>query len=680
MSLERIEFLRTEITKHDHLYYVKDDPVIADVDYDMMMRELKDLETQFPEFVTDSSPTMRVGGAPIDDFAQVAHIIPMLSLDNAFNAQETEEAIKRAYNGAGINLKPSSLNLIAEPKLDGIAMSLTYEDGILTVAATRGDGVTGEDITHAARTIRSIPLKLHSSKSIKRIEIRGEAFLPMVSFDKFNDEALKNGTKRMKNPRNGAAGTLRQKDPRIIAERSLDFIPYSVGVIEGIDLPESHMEMLKLFVELGFKINSDTKLINTFDEFEQYHDDLLSRRNDLAMEIDGIVLKLDDRNLQEQLGYTNSNARFAIARKFPAQEKSTTLLSVDTQVGRTGVLTPVARLKPVECGGVEISNATLHNWDEVARLDVHIGDLCLVSRRGDVIPAVNHCSRGSSADLQQNGLSFAKVEMPTECPVCGSPVHKEEGEAKLYCTGGVLCDAQAVESIKFYAGRDRMNIETLGDKLIEQLYEAGLLKSIADIYTLSFEQLITLPRMGEKKAQKILDAINKSKKTTLSVFLSSFGIREVGESASKDIMKSMKTLDKVLAASEQDFFSLPGFGDVMSANAFNFFSNKENVALIQRLIELGIDIEEFTESDDESLSGQSWVVTGTLSTMGRKEVKALLEGKGAKVGSSVSKKTVAVVAGENAGSKLEKANELIEQGFEIKIFTEQEFIDQVAQA
>lgn len=680
MILERITQLRNELNQHNYEYYVQDNPVISDIDYDTKMRELKSLEEQYPEHFDAASPTQRVGGAVVSEFAPVKHNVPMLSLDNAFNPEENEAEVRKFYTRIGKPVDETNLNLIAEPKLDGIAVSLMYEYGILTVAATRGDGETGEDITHNVKTIRSIPLKLLGGAHIPKIEIRGEAFMPLCSFNEFNEKALASGSKRFKNPRNAAAGSLRQKDASITAQRNLDFIPYHVGVCEGFTLPASHMAMLDELVKLGFKKNPDTKLINTFEELEAYHDDLLERRDDLEQEIDGIVFKIDDREMQDELGYNSKDALFAIARKFPAQERTTTLLAVEATVGRTGVVVPNARLQPVQCGGVEISNATLHNWDEVERLDIHVGDTVLVRRNGDVIPGISMAYRNSEENLKALNLTSIKVVAPTECPACGSPTSKQPGESKIYCTGGMICEAQAVEKIKFYASRDRMNIDTLGDKMIETLYEAGLVKSVVDIYRLTTESIMSLPRTGEKKAEKLVAAINASKDVKLATFLASFGIREVGETASKEIARQMKTLDNVLVATEADFLALPDFGEVMSRNAFEFFSNKENVAMINAILQLGVKPQDYVENTDTSLAGQNWVVTGTLSIMGRKEVKAFLEGKGAKVGSGCSKKTVALVAGENAGSKLEKAHALIEDGVNIRIYTEKEFIEEVVNA
>ncbi|MGD1524643.1 NAD-dependent DNA ligase LigA [Vibrio owensii] len=677
MTIERIHQLRVELNQHNYEYYVLDNPSIADVDFDLKMRELKELEAKYPEQFDPNSPSQRVGGAPVADLEPVKHTVPMLSLDNAFNPEENEAEVRKFYSRNGTPINEQKLGIIAEPKLDGLAVSLMYEHGTLTVAATRGDGETGEDITHAVKTIRSIPLKLLGDLNIPKIEVRGEAFMPISSFNDFNEKALETGTKRFKNPRNAAAGSLRQKDPKTVSERNLDFIPYHVGVCEGYELPESHMALLNLLVSLGFKKNPDTKLINTFEELEAYHDDLLARRDTLEQEIDGIVFKIDDREMQEELGYNSKDALFAIARKFPAQERSTTLLNVETTIGRTGVLTPNARLEPVMCGGVEISNATLHNWDEVERLGIHLGDVVTVRRNGDVIPGVVFSTRNSPSKLIELGLQSVKITAPTKCPACGSPVSKQPDESKIYCTGGVLCEAQAVEKIKFFAGRSRMNIDGLGDKMVEALYEAGLVTSFADIYRLTKESIMSLPRTGEKKAEKLVDAINASKKVKLATFLAAFGIREVGETACKEIARQMKTLDTVLVASEADFFNLPDFGGVMSSNAYNFFSSKANVAMINELLALGVIPEDYADSGDTSLAGQSWVVTGTLSTMDRKAVKAFLESKGAKVSSGCTKKTVALVAGENAGSKLEKAHELIQKGVSIRIYTEQEFIDEV---
>lgn len=659
MSQLRIQELTQALNKHNYEYYVLSNPTISDSSYDEMMRELQMLETSHPEFALPDSPTQRVGGEAIDQFEKVNHQIPMLSLDNAFSDEELLSFVEKAAAEQGI--PNDEVTITAETKLDGAAVSLRYENGVLVYGATRGDGSVGEDITHNVKTIKSIPLKLMGDNIPPVIEVRGEIFMPIASFEAYNAKADAEGSKKFANPRNAASGTLRQLDPKITAQRNLDFIAYSTGVVSQGFEKDSHFEMLTYLRELGFRLNPETKKLVGLQALVDYYKDLESRRNTLPMEIDGIVYKFDSKTIQQELGFLSKYPKWAIARKFPAQEKETTLLDVDVQVGRTGALTPVARLSPVHVGGVTVSNATLHNFGEIARLGIQIGDIVLVARKADVIPGITA--------LLQVGSNRKPIAIPTSCPVCGSPVAKEEDQEKMYCTGGFLCDAQAVESIKHYAGRDYMNIDGFGDKLIERLYEVGKLKTIADIYDLTVSDIATLEGMGEKSAQKAIDAINASKKTKMATFLSSLGIREVGRTASKDLVKVYKTIDDIRNATASDFETkVSGFGPVMAKNLATFFASPSNNAVIDKILFSGVYWEEEVVGE-QPLLGQVWVVTGTLEKMDRNQAKEVLEKLGAKVSGSVSKKTTCVVAGPGAGTKLTTAQDL-----GVKVIDEAEFL------
>jgi DNA ligase (NAD+) len=661
----RISEITNQLNQHNHNYYVLDKPTVSDDTYDKLLRELQTLESQHPKFKLSDSPTQRVGGKAIDKFEQIVHTVAMLSLDNAFTDDELLDFVKKAAIEAGIPI--NSIMIVAEPKLDGAAVNIRYEYGILVSASTRGDGKIGEDITHNVRTIKTVPLKLTGDNIPDVVEVRGEIFMPLKSFNEFNEKAKKNGTKPFANPRNAAAGSLRQLDPKKCSQRNLAFIAYSIGEVSEDHEKDGHFEMLNHLEGFGFKLNPETKLLKGLTALVDYYNDLNERRNDLPMEIDGIVYKFDSKAVQEDLGFVARYPKWAIARKFPAQEKETILLDVGLQVGRSGVITPVARLSPVQVGGVTVSNATLHNFGEIERLGVAINDSVMIVRRGDVIPGMQ-CVLSRPVDR-------VEIKVPTECPVCGSPVSKEEDQEKIYCTGGLSCDAQSVERIKYYVSRTRMNIDGFGDKLVEQLFDAGTIKNISDIYNLTVEDIASLDRQGEKNGRKVVEAINNSKEVSLAKFISSLGIREVGETASADLVKVYPTLDEIRAASPYDFeVKVNGFGEVMARSLYQFLQSDVNNDVINKIIENGLTftVEEVVE---QSLEGTIWVLTGTFETMGRNDAKTALQKLGAKVSGSVSAKTNYVVAGPKAGSKLTKAEDLKANGSDIVIMDEAALVE-----
>lgn len=659
-AINQIEALVTKLNLWSHAYHVDDAPLVADEEYDRGFQDLLALEAKYPESVLPFSPTQRVGGDVLAGFTKAQHVVPMLSLDNAFSDEDMTAFLDRVSKSLGVSA--DKLAIIAEAKLDGAAVNLTYTNGVLTGAATRGDGLVGEDITAQCRTIKSIPLTLSGNDIPETIEIRGEAFMPYTAFNAYNEQAAKNGTKPLVNPRNGAAGALRQLDTRKTAERNLDFIAYGIGDIESEKTLSSHMDILTMLEGFGFKRNKETKLLMGISEIAEYYNNLHGIRSILPMDIDGIVYKVDSTLHQEELGFISRAPRWAIARKFPSQEASTTLNGVDFQVGRSGAVTPVARLEPIFVGGVTVSNSTLHNMDEVKRLGVRIGDTVLITRRGDVIPKIQ-------AKLSSNENSI-DIVMPSHCPSCNSEVKRIEGEATYRCTGELICPAQAIESMKRFASRERMNIAGFGDKLIEALFHAGKIKNIADIYDLTKDDILALPRQGERSAEKAIEAIEKSKNTTLAIFLASLGIREVGETACASIAKALHTLDAVLNADTTTLADIPDMGPTMAGYARQFLTDERNINIINRLKASGVNWDEsIQEVGEQPLLGQTWVLTGTFSTMKRTEAKKALEALGAKVSGSVSKKTDCVVAGPSAGSKLTVAQDL-----GIKVISEDEML------
>ena len=654
--------LISKITQWDHEYYVLDDPSVSDAEYDKAFKELLDLEATQPELITPESPSQRVGATPIQDYIKIEHSVRMLSLSNAFSLEETYAFFEKAAKE--LDYDSISFNVYSEPKLDGLAISIYYENGNLVYAATRGDGQIGEDVTHTIKTIKSIPLKLASDKPPKRIDIRGEVFMPKKAFEKLNRLALQNNTKLFVNPRNAAAGSIRQMNPKIAAERDLQFIPYGIGTYDGEIEFTQHSAIMGYMHSLGFKQNPHCfNFIGTFENFTKNYEFMAEHRSELPMEIDGIVYKIDDLELQTKLGFIARSPKWAVARKFPAQNETTQLLAVDFQVGRTGVLTPVARLAPVFVGGVTVSNATLHNMDEIDRLGLCIGDEVEIQRAGDVIPKI--------VKVTATGDTRTPIIMPEQCPVCNSTVERTEGQASYRCSGGLTCGAQSAERIKHYASRKFMNINNLGTKLIEILHETGTLKTIADIYQLKSADIADLEGQGLKSAQNVLDSIEASKTTKLGTFIGALGIHEVGEESAKNIAKYFCTLDAISKATLEDLLTVPDIGPVMAQNIEHFFKDETNQTIIANIIAAGVSWpDEIPPSPNEQpLLGQTWVLTGTLEKLTRSEAKEILENLGAKVAGSVSKKTDCLVAGRDAGSKLKNAEAL-----GIKILDENGFL------
>ncbi len=647
---KQIEKLRKEIRYHNHRYYVLDDPEISDANYDRLFNELSALEQAHPEFITEDSPTQRVGAKPLTEFGEVKHTVPMLSLSNVFSDEEFQEFNQRICE----TLDLEQVEFVAEPKLDGLAISLLYENGILVRAATRGDGATGEDVTQNIRTILSIPLKLYGEAYPERLEARGEVFIPKAGFEQLNARQLEKGEKAFVNPRNAAAGSLRQLDSKITATRPLQFYCYGWGDIGSMKLPKLHSEMMAQLRDWGFPVQPDLKVVTGVKECHDYYSALAERRNQLPYEIDGIVYKVNQLALQADLGFVSRAPRWATARKFPPQEEMTRLLAIDIQVGRTGALTPVARLEPVFVGGVTVTNATLHNEDEAQRKDVRVGDWVIVRRAGDVIPEI------AGVVLSRRDHDHGPFEMPAHCPVCGSDVERGEGETISRCSGGLFCPQQSIEAIKHFASRRAMDISGLGDKLVEQLVESKLLSDVSGLYSLTAEHVAKLERMAEKSADNLIAALEKSKNTTLPRFLFGLGIREVGETTARNLAHFYGSLESIKKATEEELKEVPDIGPIVAAHIVTFFQQPHNIEVIDRLIEAGVhwpDIE-VSNTDHKPLAGKTFVVTGTLSRISRQEVKEQLQELGAKVSGSVSKKTNYVIAGEKAGSKLEKAEAL----------------------
>ena len=660
--------LVTQITQWDHDYYVLDQPTVADAEYDLAFRTLLDLEAEHPELITPESPSQRVGAKAIDDYVKIEHRVKMLSLANAFSLDETYAFFEKAAKD--LTLSADSLKIYSEPKLDGLAISLHYDHGLLSYAATRGDGLVGEDVTHTIKTIKSVPLKLATEHPPETLEVRGEVFMPKQAFEKLNQQALQNNTKLFVNPRNAAAGTVRQMNPKIAAERDLQFIPYGLGETLGAPAFTQHSEILAFLHSLGFRKNPHCyAFLGSYEAFVSNYELMEQTRALLPMQIDGIVYKVDDLAQQSSLGFIARSPKWAVARKFPAENSVTELLAVDFQVGRTGVLTPVARLTPVFVGGVTVSNATLHNMDEIERLGLQIGDKIEIQRAGDVIPKV--------VQVVEHGAHRTLIVVPEHCPACNALVKQTEGQAAFRCTADLSCGAQGAERIRHYASRKFMNIANLGTKLIELLYSTGRLKTIADIYSLSLEDISGLEGQGEKSAENVLASITASKHTKLGTFLGALGIHEVGEEGAKSIAQYFKTLDAIMAASLEDLMQVPDIGPVMAKNVVEFFQNAENKAIIAAILAAGVTWPAIADQaiDSLPLAGQTWVLTGTLQQLTRSEAKALLESLGAKVAGSVSKKTSVVVAGVEAGSKLATAQEL-----GIKVMDEAEFLAEFVSA
>lgn len=646
---KQIAKLREQLNEHNYRYYVLDDPTIPDAEYDRLFQALKVLEVQYPELITPDSPTQRVGAAPLKEFSQVKHQVPMLSLENAFTEDDLIAFDQRIHDRLKIT---AEIDYCCEPKLDGVAVSLRYEYGKLVQAATRGDGENGEDITENVKTIKSVPLVLRGQDIPRVFEVRGEVLLPKKGFAQLNARAAKLGEKLFANPRNAAAGTLRQLDSSITASRPLEIFFYGVGVVEGKVLPDTQFAILQYLAQLGLRVSTYAKIERGVQGCMAYYQMIGYQREKLPFEIDGVVYKVNNIAQQEKLGFVTRAPRWAIAHKFPAEEVLTVIEAVDFNVGRTGALTPVARLKPVHVSGVTVSNATLHNMDEIRRKDIRIGDTVIVRRAGDVIPEV------VSVLTEKRPHNAKKIVMLTHCPICHSKVEQIEGEAVARCTAGLFCPAQRKENIRHFAARRAMNIEGLGDRLVEQLVDTGLIKSAADIFDLTQAQLANLERMGDKSAQNLLDEIEKSKKTTFARFLYALGIREVGEATAKGLAEHFLTIDALESAKEEDLQQVQDVGPVVAAHVAHFFREKHNKTVVHKLLKAGVHWEKVVPKTGLPLTGKTFVITGVLVDLSRESAKEALEKLGAKVAGSVSAKTSYVVVGSEAGSKLAKAKEL----------------------
>ena len=645
----KVSRLRREINHHNHLYHTLDAPEISDAEFDRLFLELKKLEAENPALVTDDSPTQRVGSVPLDAFSQVVHEMPMLSLDNAFGEADMYDFDRRVRARLEVE---NDLVYACEPKIDGVAVSLLYEDGKLVRGATRGDGTTGEDITRNVRTIAAIPLALMGRKYPARLEVRGEVYFARSAFEKMNHQALQAGQKAFANPRNAAAGTLRQLDSRETAKRHLTMFAYSVGIVEGRRLPDTHTETLQQLSAWGIRVNPLTETLLGADACIDYYRRIQKQRESLGYEIDGVVFKVNGLAEQERLGMLTRTPRWAIAHKFPAEEGITVLDDVEFQVGRTGAITPVARLRPVQVGGVTISNATLHNMDEVVRLGLRVGDTVVIQRAGDVIPKVI-----SVVKKKRHGKT-KPIILPQQCPACGSEVLQPESEVIARCSGGLQCSAQRKESIRHFASRRALDVEGLGDKLVNQLVGEELIESPADLYRLTEDKLIELERMAPKSANNLLKALEKSKSTTLAKFIYALGIQEVGESTARELARFYPNMSALREASEESLQEVPDVGPIVAEKIAHFFRQKVNNKVIDELLVQGVHWQEEKPTNNEALAGATFVLTGTLGTMTRNQAKERLESLGARVSGSVSGKTSYVVAGEAAGSKLTRAREL----------------------
>lgn len=663
--ITRVHELRVLIEQHNYLYHALDSPEIPDAEYDRLTEELRSLEHNHPELVTVDSPTQRVGAAPISTLGQIRHDLPMLSLDNVFTEENLRDFDRRVRERLEIH---HDIEYAAEPKLDGLAVSLLYENGMLVRGATRGDGHTGEDITHNARTIATIPLRLYGTGWPTSLEVRGEVYMPRAGFEALNRRAREHGEKTFANPRNAAAGSLRQLDPRIAARRPLVMTCYGLGMVrEGNEtekLPEHHCAVMERLAEWGLKVAPELKIVSGVEGCMAYYREMLTRRAGLGYDIDGVVFKVNDIVLQQRLGFVSRAPRWAVAHKFPAQEEVTVVREIEIQVGRMGTLTPVARLQPVSVGGVTVTNATLHNEDELQRKDVRVGDTVIVRRAGDVIPEI------VSVVLDRRPPGTVPFVFPTLCPVCGALVSRQEGEASIRCNGGLFCSAQRMASIRHFASRRALDIEGLGEKLVEQLVENEMVQTVADLYSLTIEQLTNLERMGEKSAKNVLEALTRSKTTTLPRFLYALGIREVGEVTALALARHFGDLTTIMAADLETLQQVPDVGSVVAREVVTFFGQAHNREVVEHLIKSGVTWSSLDKvARSHPVTGKIFVLTGTLTTMTREEAKARLLMLGAKVAGSVSAKTDYVVAGTEAGSKLNKARAL-----GIQIVNEQEWL------
>ena len=663
---QRAAALREQINYHNYRYYVLDNPEIPDAEFDKLFRELQDLEQRYPSLATPDSPTQRIGAAPLKEFGEVKHAVPMLSIKNAFSEDDVRNFDRQVREG----LQVDEVTYTAEPKLDGLAVSLLYEEGVLARASTRGDGYTGEDVTANVRTIRSVPLRLMGEGYPRLLEVRGEVYMPKKSFHALLKKQEAQGEKVSVNPRNAAAGSLRQLDPKITAGRALAIYCYGIGQVEGGRLPDRHSAVLDRLQGWGMRVSEERKVVRGVEGCLKYFADMEAKRSALAFEIDGVVYKVDNLRQQQELGFRIREPRWAVAHKFPAEEAMTKVLGIDVQVGRTGALTPVARLEPVFVGGVTVSNATLHNEDEVHRKDVRVGDTVIVRRAGDVIPEV-------AAVVKEKRPPGTRIfHLPGRCPICDSQVVRVEGETVARCSGGLYCPAQRKEAIRHFAARRTLDIEGLGEKLVDQLVEKGLVHGVADLYNLTLAQLAGLERMGGKSAENLLRALEKSKTTTLARFLYGLGIREVGEATAEALAQHFGELPAIMEADEEILQTVPDVGPVVARQIASFFREKHNRDVIEKLQAAGVHWPK-TERRVRAapLAGKTFVLTGTLAAMTRDEAKDRLQALGAKVAGSVSAKTDYVVAGEEPGSKLDKARAL-----NVAVLDERQFLQLLGEA
>ena len=657
----KIQELIEKINAFDYQYYVLDNPSLSDFEYDKIFKSLVDLENKNPELIRPDSPSQRVGGKALDAFESVIHRQAMLSLNNAFEDDELMAFDKRIKDDIGID----EVEYAVEPKFDGLAITLTYENGIFVQGATRGDGYTGENVTHNLKTIRSIPTKLNHTNPPKLLEVRGEVLMLKKDFELLNQKQESLGEKKFANPRNAAAGSLRQLDPRITATRPLSFFSYGLGICEPNLNLKNHTETIQLLKQFNLPISDLSSSVKGVKGLQSFYDKVLKLRDTLSYDIDGVVYKVNSFNYQNELGFVSRAPRWAIAHKFPAEEALTEILDINVQVGRTGAITPVARLKPVFVGGVTVTNATLHNEDEMIRKDVHIGDMVSVRRAGDVIPEIVRVL------VDKRPKTIKKFKMPTECPECGSPLIRIDDEAIIRCSGGLICPAQQKQSIIHFASRKAMDIEGLGDKSVEQLFNVGLINGLPDIFKLELEQLVSLDRMAEKSGQNLLDAIEKSKATSLPRFIYALGIRNVGESTAKDLAGFYGDLDEIMKQTEESLQIVPDIGPTVAKSISDFFGQRKSREVIESLIGLGVCWPKYDIKKSASgiFATKTFVLTGTLPSMSREEAKSIIEMNGGKVVGSVSKKTDYVVAGSDAGSKLTSAQEL-----GVKIISQQELL------
>ena len=646
---ERYAFLQGELARLEHAYYVLDNPLLPDSEYDRLYREMLEIEAAHPEWVSPQSLSQRVGGVALKEFDTVVHVVPMLSLNNAFEDAELIAFDRRCREGLHVD----HVTFAGELKFDGLAISLRYEDGVLVRAATRGDGASGEDVTANIRTIRAIPLQLFGKNIPKVLEVRGEVFMYLKDFEKMNQQAAALGEKEFANPRNAAAGSLRQLDSKITAKRPLSFFAYGLGALEPQSwLPSTHDQLLNAYVRLGLPVCPERRLLHSVAEILDFYNEIGAKRDSLPYDIDGVVYKVNSFAEQAKLGFVSRAPRFALAHKYPAQEALTTVLGIDVQVGRTGAITPVARLAPVEVGGVTVTNATLHNEDEVKRKDVRIGDTVSVRRAGDVIPEV------VSVVKERRPVDAQQFVMPTRCPVCDSHIERLSDEAVARCSGGLFCAAQRKQALIHFAHRRAMDIEGLGEKIVDQLVDLNLVRTPADLYRLGFTALANLERMGDKSADNLMQAINQSRNTTLARFIFALGIRHVGETTAKDLANHYRSMHSLMDASLEDLLTVKDVGPVVADSITSFMQEAHNREVIEQLLASGMQLSVEEKIISAAVAGKTFVLTGTFPTMTRDEAKDLLEKAGAKVAGSVSKKTDFVVAGSDAGSKLIKAEEL----------------------